>query len=58
MLQSLAILYAEHALAGKVAKFSAILQTEVSSIADYVHQYRNRLLGVVRSTGALFRATS
>jgi len=36
MLQSLAILYTEHALAGKVTKFSAILQTKDPSIADYV----------------------
>jgi len=39
MLQSLAILYAEHALARKIKydkifKFSAILQTKVPSISD------------------------
>jgi len=55
MLQSLALLYAQHTLARKIKydKNSAILQTIVPSITDY-----NRLLDVVRSIGALFRASS
>jgi len=36
ILQILAILYTEHDLAGKVTKFSAILQTKDPSIADCV----------------------
>ena len=57
MLQSLAILYVEHALARKIKyykKVSAILQTE-SPVDRWLC---NRLLGVVRSTGALLRACS
>jgi len=60
MLQSLAILYVEYALARKI-KYDKI----ISDFEDKSPVYRrspticsNRLLGVIRSTGALFRANS
>jgi len=57
MLQSLGILYAEHALLERksMTNFQRFCRQKSRRSPT---MYSNRLLGVVRSTGALFRASS
>jgi len=58
MLQSLALLYAEHALARKIKLDKSFSNFADNSPRRSPTMYSNRLLGVVRTTGALLRASS
>jgi len=58
MLQSLALLYAEHALARKIKYDHSFSDFADKSPRRSWTMHSNRLLGVVRSTGALLRASS